>query len=596
MYDDVVMSPTGGPNGRSATAHERWLNATRRRLVFGARCAALSYLLSWSTLARADAPLRITGSVTIDASASLHHGSSDVQARLLDDSGHPVAGAELLIKPVPSSAQPSSVRPCRAHAAELSANSSGAYVAQSDDSGGVCLHFEGAAEHAEFELAFTDPNGLYAASSVRVVADSATRGVEMAFAPAPSLFSLERAEQVLSLVTRPVPALGPGEDVEPLTITLSLTRDGRAPLKLAQASVELGSSTELHLPSRALGPPGPVEISAEFAGSPSTRAARTSVHATCTALAALTLAEPIAASHPESGVRIRVRVESIAGPVPSGSVEAQSGGVSLGSARVNAGLAELNVQLDEVQAKARPLELRYVADTPWWLSADPLSVEIPILPPSPWRRIAWIAGVIALGLWLLASWQRPRRIERSGPQGPKPIVRAPIDVLEVGDVASGWHGRVIDAHDGTPLAGATVLVRMPAFDGKGVLRTAHTGADGAFELEGSASVGPGAALEVRAPWHTPLAAPMPPAGHLLLSLVSRRRTLLARFVSWARSDAEWADRHEPTPGEVARRAGRPDVAAWASAVDEAAFGPDPLSESKEQHVVGREPSHGGKLS
>jgi hypothetical protein len=141
-----------------------------------------------------------------------------------------------------------------------------------------------------------------------------------------------------------------------------------------------------------------------------------------------------------------------------------------------------------------------------------------------------------------------------------------------------------------------VSVRLPAFDGQGVLCTAHSTSGGVFAIDGMAKAGPGAALEVRAPWHTPIAAPMPPPGELLLSLVSRRRTLLGRFVGWTRGDPEWGPSHEPTPGEVARRAGRAEVSAWAKAVDEAAFGPDPLSEVKEQAVVGREPPHTDKRS
>jgi hypothetical protein len=140
------------------------------------------------------------------------------------------------------------------------------------------------------------------------------------------------------------------------------------------------------------------------------------------------------------------------------------------------------------------------------------------------------------------------------------------------------------------------LLRLPAFDGKGVLRTTQSAADGSFMIEGIGGVGPGAALEVRAAWHTSLAAAMPPPGNLVFSLVSRRRTLLSRFAAWTRGDAEWGQRHEPTPGEVARRAARSEVSTWARAVDEAAFGPDPLSEAKEQGVVGREPPHGGKAS
>ena len=162
------------------------------------------------------------------------------------------------------------------------------------------------------------------------------------------------------------------------------------------------------------------------------------------------------------------------------------------------------VQLDENTAKSRPIELRYASDSPWWLAGRELSVAIPVLPPSPWRRIAWIAAVVILGSWLLLGWQRPRRLERrASSPSPRHSVRAPVDVIEVGDLRSGWRGRVLDAHDGTPIAGAVVLVRVPAFDGSGVLRTAQTDDQGAFALESSDPAGPGAALEVRAALHTP---------------------------------------------------------------------------------------------
>ncbi|HEY3667259.1 MAG TPA: carboxypeptidase-like regulatory domain-containing protein [Polyangiaceae bacterium] len=562
--------------------------------ALGPACAAFSYLI-WLAAAAAQTQLRVTGSLTIDASASLQHGACEVAARLLDDAGHAVPDAPIQLKLLSPVEPAPTARECGAHGSELSLNALGVYLPRTNDSGALCVHFEGAPEHPEFELSFNDPSGLYTAATKHVVADSATRSVQMAFTPAQTVLALERDTQIVVVATRPEPALAAGEAVEKLGITLSAARDGAPSQRLGFVSVEIGSNAELRIPSRAFGAPGPLELSAEFAGSRTTRASRTVAHVTSTALAVLSLAEPIAESHPESGVRVRVRVSSVAGAVPSGSVEARSGTTTLGSARVTDGSAELYVQLEEAAAKARPLELRYVADTPWWLPAAALSVEIPILPPSPWRRIAWIAAVAALGTWLLVGWQRPRRIERPSSTGNiREVVRAAVDIVELGNARGGWRGRVVDAHEGTPIADAIVLVRLPAFDASGVQRTARTDQAGAFSLDGNA--GPGAALEVRAPFHTPLAAPMPPPGTLVLSLMSRRRTLLARFVDWVTREGGWERRGEATPGEVATRTDRTEVATWARAVDEAAFGPDPLSEAKEQGVVGREPSHNRKPS
>ena len=601
MYDDSVNTPTGGPNQRFATVRRKAPRpaprprrgaAVRSLLACLCACAVVSYSIAHAALARAEAQLRVTGTLTIEASASQRQNASEVEARLLDDAGHAVSAADLRILPLNASSA-LSARDCHSRSVPLIPNADGSYVARSNGSGALCVHFDGTPERAEFELSFADPNGLYSAVARRVVADSATRSVELAFSPAPSVLSLERDTQIISLLSRAVPPLGAGEDAESLSVSLNLTRDGHAPLLLSRANVELGSGFEFRVPSRAFGAPGPIEVSVEFAGSASTRAARVLAHGTVTAQTKLALAEPIAPSHP---VRVRVSASSVAGPVPNGSVEARSAGVSLGSARVANGSAELYLQLPESTAKARPIELRYVPDSPWWLPGATLSVDIPILPPSPWRRIAWIAAVAVLGTWLLLGWQRPRRLERAvGSGAPRHTARAPVDVLEVGAAHSGWRGQVLDAHDGTPIADAMVLVRLPAFDASGVLRTARTDENGAFVLESADSAGPGAALEVRAPFHAPLAAPMPPPGKLVLSLTSRRRTLLARFVEWAMRDGGWERRGEATPGEVARRTDRTEVASWAGAVDEAAFGPEPLSEAKEQGVIGREPGHHRKL-
>lgn len=589
-----MKTPTGGPNQQIATPRRtrRW-----RARAFGCACVALSYLIGGGSFASASEPqLRVTGSLTIEASASQQQNASEINARLLDDAGHPVPAVDLSIRPVSASA-PLSARDCRSRSVQLIANADGGYLARSNGSGALCVHFEGTPERAEFELSFSDPNGLYGAVTRRVVSDSASHNVEVAFAPAPTVLALERDTQVVSVLTRAEPPLAPGEAVESLSVAFNLKRDGQGPSTLGVAHVELGSGTEFRVPSSAFGGPGPIELSAEFSGSAKTRAARAVAHGTITAQASLALAEPLAPSHPESGVRLRVRVSSVAGPVPNGSVEARNAGAVLGSARVNAGLAELYLRLEESAAKAHPVELRYVPDSPWWLPGSTLSVAIPVSLPSPWRRVAWVAAVTVLGTWLLLGWQRPRRLERlAGTLPQRQVARGPIDLLEVGAPNAGWHGQVLDAHDGTPIADATVSVRLPSFDASGVLRSARTNEAGVFTLESTESAGPAAALEVRAPFHSPLAAPMPPPGKLVLSLTSRRRSLLARFAQWALLDNGGQRHGEVTPGEVVRRADRDEVANWASAVDEAAFGPEPLSEAKEQSVIGREPRHHGRPS
>ena len=289
MYHAAVKTPTGGPNQRSATLRRKtpWQRGRQARSArspgsawlvraCGCACVALSYSIA-SSVSAAEPQLRVTGTLIIEASASQQQNASEVEARLLDDAGHPVSAVDLVIKPLNVSA-PLAARDCHSRTVQLIANADGSYLARSNGSGALCVHFDGTPERAEFELSFTDPNGLYGAATRRVVADSATRNVEMAFAPSPTVLALERDIQIVSLLTRPVPPLAPGEALESLSVSLNLRRDGQAPRSLNVASVEIGSNLEFRVPSRAFGTPGPIEISAEFAGSANTRAARTVAH------------------------------------------------------------------------------------------------------------------------------------------------------------------------------------------------------------------------------------------------------------------------------------------------------------------------------
>jgi hypothetical protein len=170
-------------------------------------------------------------------------------------------------------------------------------------------------------------------------------------------------------------------------------------------------------------------------------------------------------------------------------------------------------------------------------------------------------------------------------------------LLEREAAGSGWRGHVIDAHDGAPVEGARVTLVVPVFDGEGVAATFTTVADGAFSIAHvPAAKQEGARLVASARHHTTLAQPVPPDGILAVCLVSRRRALLDRLVGWARrAGRPWARRRggEPTPldvAEAARHFNQADVSAWASAIEEAAFGAVPPDERKEGEIVAREPT------
>jgi len=171
-----------------------------------------------------------------------------------------------------------------------------------------------------------------------------------------------------------------------------------------------------------------------------------------------------------------------------------------------------------------------------------------------------------------------------------------LDVIEVGPVRSGWRGRVLDAHEGAAIAGARVAIIAPSFEGDGLKASALTDDDGRFELPATERV-EGSRLEATARWHATLSKPLPPAGHVVVSLVSRRRAVLGRLVEWAnRMGKPWTRPGDPTPGHVASVArGRhaEDVGDWARSVEHAAFGPEPPDEDEERRIHDQEPAWRG---
>jgi hypothetical protein len=208
-------------------------------------------------------------------------------------------------------------------------------------------------------------------------------------------------------------------------------------------------------------------------------------------------------------------------------------------------------------------------------------VKLPVKGPSPLRQVPLALAGLAVVLWLLAG--RLKRTTapattRSSAAPKAPLAGEPrIEIVRsTRDVRAGWSGRVVDAHDGTPVRGARVRIERPGFDRAHVVASAHANDQGRFELRPAADAAStaGDELVVEGVLHTEIRQPVPPCGEIEVSLVLRKRRLIERLVTWAKKRGRPFDSSpEPTPGHVRRAAGADfGTARWADAVERAAYG------------------------
>jgi hypothetical protein len=250
------------------------------------------------------------------------------------------------------------------------------------------------------------------------------------------------------------------------------------------------------------------------------------------------------------------------------------GDAIVGAAPVENGRARVVVTFAAPSANEVPLRLRYAADAPWFEPGSDVIVTMPLKGPSPLRHLPVAVAGLAVIAWLVLGRLRRTKPPERPPASKKPEPRGEprVEVLRPLPSRSGWTGRVIDAHEGTPVGNARVVIERPAFEQSTPIASTATAADGTFTLS-APNANEGDKLVVDGPLHAVLRQPLPPSGELQIAVVSRRRALLERLVAWARRRGRPFDvLPEPTPGHVRRAAG-PDfgVARWADAVERAAY-------------------------
>jgi hypothetical protein len=517
-------------------------------------------------------------------------GGTELSGGLADEVSEPIVAAEIVLPLPEMSAEHAAA--CRIGGPVRVVGSS--VVAATDALGFFCIRLpaDAAVEGATVGYA---GDRYHEGARASVPRETAKRRLLLAFEGPGLTASLDSSSFVVSVTVRSADDTKIGEPIR-LVLSEEPTPAGGTEAELAATDVQIGGTVRFDVETRLLGPPGTGRLIVRFAGSGSLAASEESALLERHAAARLTLASPVLPADPEEGVEILVGASSTAGAVTDGWVEALVGNQPAGLSPVVAGAARVIATFSPIRGHASTVMLRYLSSGRGFVSAEPISVDVPVRPASPWTSLPWIVVAFAITYWIVRAWRRPARTAR--PLAPRQEMtghgRAQVEVVETDASRSGWRGRVIDAHEGTPVAGARVSIVVPVFDGEGIAASHVAGADGAFALvHVEAARNEGARLVVTAPFHATLSGPTPPDGVLTVCLLSRRRALLDRLIGWAaRAGRPWARRKEPTPleiAEVAHHRQQADVAGWASAVAEAAYGPKPPDERREQEIVAHEP-------
>ncbi len=581
--------------------------ASLSRAAAGFFCAAfIGFCLS--TSAHADTPphLRVRGTPLIDAHASRDHGRLALDARVLDDAAAPVGGAAVSVTiaradapdrpiaidaegpaaPLPCGAAPTDAR-VRAHV-EVAGP---ALRVRADDGGRVCLWIPLAVDRYVVKLA-TDATDFLAPASAELPVDLSRRSVLLRFDPEPRIIALDGPAATLDvLAIYDEQSQGTLAFAQGIGVTVT-TESGKA---VASGPIGPNGRFTFVVAPQAVGPPGRGELRVQFDGDADTMSSRHVAPVQRDARVTL-VAGAVAAGDPEQGLTVPVEARTVFGGVPSGSVEARLGGVLVGAAPIHAGKAALVVTFAQPRTSSANLTLRYLPEAPWYQAGEAIAVAVPLRGPSPWRRAPLVVGALLIASWLFAGRLTRRRKDRTVVMSrpPMPEGTAGISVIRSSRQRSGaWHGRVIDAHDGTPVVRPRLSVEEPGFEGAKVVTSVFGDEYGTFVFELPRAAAANAELVVEAPLHAQLRQALPGAGELSIALVLRKRRLLERLVRWAqRRGAPYDAKPEPTPAQV-RKAARaaPDAARWADAVERAAYEGGEVDARVEAEVDALEPRH-----
>ena len=558
--------------------------------------------------------IHVRGGAELHAIAGAERGELTVRGELIDDAGGAIPDAPIAVQAVSAEGARGplhlgALTPCdgagrAGRAAHVGADDA---VVETDDRGGFCATARAPAGRLSLKLRFRGEK-LHDAVEIEVPVEDETEHLQRAllrFEPPPETIDLDReaitVTASLRVELRSPRGLSPAGSA--LRASLALVLEDERHAHVADAATGGDGRARFDVKTAALAGPGPGELRVLFNGNAVLARAEEVKPIIRRADARIALAHPIARADADEGVPIDVDVTTTRGPVSGGVVEvlrarataggATGDGVGAGSVDEH-GHAHIVATFPAGGALQVPLVLRYVPAAPWYRAGPELRVDVELAGPGVLRQVLLAAVVIGAAAWVASGWRRaPRPPVAPGVEGAPapPSGRAGVHVVASPSNLAGWRGTVADAHDSSPIAGARLTIIAPAFAGDGVVARADADERGAFVLEGAYRSD--ARLVVGAPDHATHEQALPPPSVVRIALVTRRRALLERLVRWARQKgAPFDGAPEPTPGHVRRAAGRAavaDVEAWASRIEEAAYGPEPVDEAAERDLRSTEP-------
>jgi hypothetical protein len=560
----------------------------------------LFLLLCVSLPARADTPVRIQAQTAFVNLLRVNtEGGVELRGKLVDDAERALGQAQLELS---GASRQVRAQDCSGERAlpRTAARSGAPLALLTTGDGSFCMRLRGLAKNSEGALLLRYAgDDFHLPVSAKLSAFSARSTLSLAFAEPTLEFPLEQPEHRIWVKVAATPPLSDPHDPQPLELYFETAE--RTARVGAQSWTPGSDGVEFRVSSASLGEPGVGRLSVRHRGSAQTVAAE--VDAVAFRIAAVRLAAQVL-SREGPKVLIAVQLHSAGTASPPGWVEAAAEGARVGVAEVVERKATLALDFGNSGEPPPRVRLDYLSEDPCWVPSAPLQVEL--LPPraaGPPVRWPWLALLIPIAYLFFRALQRP------GVSEVLPAPRLPeggdVALLEPASRHAGWTGIVRDAHDASPIAGASIKILSPAAEASGAAERRATPADqpsgpavssdaeGRFWLP-AAEVPPGARLFVSAPAHTELSRPLPPQGKVGIALVSRRRAIVRRLVDWAKlAGAPWAGTREPTPGDVmlvALRRGQPNVAEWAHGVEAAAFGGHDPDAQREALLRALEPS------